>query len=58
MFKFSVEISWQNPFLIPTVSESSWIAVSGDGLRGGIVEFFSAYSLVLLVLGCSERLET
>jgi hypothetical protein len=54
MFKFSVNISWQTPQLIPTVSASSWIVRRQSTFINS--QIASTFSVVLLVLGHPERL--
>jgi hypothetical protein len=55
MFKFSVKI-WQNPSLIPALSQSLWIAVSGDSFRGGTLELFQdSLSFYLCLVALNVR---
>jgi hypothetical protein len=53
MFKFSVKISWQTPYLIPVASASSWIVQRWSLWMNS--QIFSIFFIILLVLGHPEH---
>jgi hypothetical protein len=54
IFKFCIKISWKAPWLIPTVSASSWIVRQRSSLMSS--QIYSTFSVVLLVLGRPQLL--
>jgi hypothetical protein len=56
IFKFSAKFSLQTPYLIPTVSVRPWIVRQQSSWMGSLI--FSAFSVILLVLGHPERLSS